>query len=147
MSSAGKVSKFTLETFQKCKYILKIRSVTTLKYSNVKLPQGLMNVLGYHIDCNQKFTALGKTDREEIKSFLSRKQETTKVTTRRSSSNTHIVSPQTGIFQGKCISYKQSEQKVKKQKQKLNPVATTQFESKIKEHAKALSDEQMMIDL
>ena len=107
----------------------------------MKLPQDLLDVLGYHIDCYQKFTALGKTDREELKSLLSDKKETTKVTTRRSSSNTHTVSPQTGSFQRKCISCKQSEKKVKKQKQKLIQVATTQFESKIKECARALSDE------
>ena len=35
------------------------------------------------------------------------------------------------------------EKKVKNQKQKLIQVATTQFESKIKEYARALSDEQM----
>ena len=75
-----------------------------------------------------------------LKSLLSDKQETTKVTTRRSSSNTHIVSPQTGVFQQKCISCKQSEKQVKKPKQRLIQVATTQFESKTKEYEKALSD-------
>ena len=90
-SSVGKVTKFTLETFQKCKDILTIRSEKKLKYSNVKLRQDLSDVLGYHIDCYQKFTALVKTEREELKSFLSDKQEKVKVTTRRSSSNTLIV--------------------------------------------------------
>lgn len=42
---------------------------------------------------------------------------------------------------------KQSEKKVKKQKQNLIQVATTQFESKIREYARALSDEQMMRDI
>ena len=42
---------------------------------------------------------------------------------------------------------KQSEKKVKKQKQNLIQVATTQFESKIGEYARALSDEQMMRDI
>ena len=75
-----------------------------------------------------------------LKNLLSDKQETTKVTTRRSSSNTHIVSPQTRIFQRKCVFCKQSEKQVKKPKQRLIQVATTQFESKIKEYEKALSD-------
>ena len=113
----------------------------------MKLPQDLLDVLGYHIDCYLKFTALGKTGRQELKNLLSDKQETTKVTTRQSISNTHMVSPQTGIFQQKCIFCKQSETKVKKQKQKLIQVAMTLFESKIKEYARALFNEQMMRDL
>ena len=68
-SSVVKISKFTLETFQKCKDILKIRSQRKLKYSNVKLPQDLSDVLGYHIDRYWKFTALGKTDRKQLKSL------------------------------------------------------------------------------
>ena len=83
--------------------------------------------------------------------MLSDKQETTfntpKILTPRSISDTHIVSPQIRIFQQKCIFCKLSEKKIKKQKQKLVQVAMTQFESKIKEYAKALSDEQMMRDL
>ena len=142
-SSVGKITRFTLKTFQKCKDILKKRTERKLKYSNVKLPQDISDVLGYHIDCYRKFTALGKTDREELKSLPSDKQKTTKITTRHSNSSTHIVSPQTGIFQQKCIFCKQSEKKVKKQKQNLIQVATFQFESKIKEYARALSDEQI----
>ena len=42
---------------------------------------------------------------------------------------------------------KQSKKKVKKQKQKRIQVSKTQFESKIRQHARALSDEQIMRDL
>ena len=107
--------------------------------------QDQSDVLGYHIDCYRKFTTLGKA--EELKKLLSHKQETTKVTTCWSNSNTHIVSLQTGIFQGKCIFCKQSKKKVKKQKQKLIQVLTTQIESKIKEYTRPLSDKQIMRDL
>ena len=51
------------------------------------------------------------------------------------------------IFQRKCVFCKQSEKKVKKQKQNLIQVATTEIESKIKEYARALSNKQMMRDL
>ena len=47
----------------------------------MKPPQDLSDVLGYHLDCYLKFTASGKTDREDLKSLLCDKQETTKVTT------------------------------------------------------------------
>ena len=107
--------------------------------------QDQSDVLGYHIDCYRKFTTLGKA--EELKRLLSHKQETTKVTTCWSNSNTHIVSLQTGIFQGKCIFCKQSKKKVKKQKQKLIQVLRTQIESKIKEYTRHLFDKQMMRDL
>ena len=90
--------------------------------------QNLLDVLGYHIDCYQKLTALGQTDGEELKSLISHKQETAKFTTCQSSSNTLIVSPQSGVFQRKLIFCKQLEKKVKKQKQMLIQVATTQFE-------------------
>ena len=87
-----------------------------------------MDVLGYHIDCYQKFTALGQTDGEKLKSLISHKQEMAKFTTCQSCSNTLIVSPQSGVFQRKLIFCKQLEKKVKKQKQMLIQVATTQFE-------------------
>lgn len=72
------------------------------------------------------------------------KQETTKVKTYRSSSNTHILITTDWIFLTKRILCKQAEKKVKKQKEKLIQVATTQFLSTIKEYGKALSDEHMM---
>ena len=74
-----------------------------MKYSNVKLPHDLSDVLGYYMDCYRKFAALGKTDREDLRILLCDKQETTKVTTCQSSSNAHILLPQTGIFQRICI--------------------------------------------
>ena len=85
-TSVGKITKFTLEIYQKCKDILKVQSERKLKYSIWNYKQDLLDVLGYHIDCYQKFTALWKTDREVLKSWLSDKQETNKVTTRRISS-------------------------------------------------------------
>ena len=51
----------------------------------MKLSEDLSDVLGHYIDCYRKFTALGKTDREDLKSFFCDKQETTKVTTCQSS--------------------------------------------------------------
>ena len=81
-TSVGKITKFTLEIFQKCKDILKVRSERKLKSSIWNYKQDLSDVLGYHIDCYRKFTVLWKTDREVLKSLLSDKQETKKVTTR-----------------------------------------------------------------
>ena len=69
----------------------------------MKLPQDLSDLLGYLTDCYWKFTASGKTEREDLKSLLCDKQETTKVTTCQISSNAHIVLPQNGIFEQKCI--------------------------------------------
>ena len=88
-----------------------------------------------------------KTDLEELKSLLFGKQGTTKVKTRQSSSNTHIISLQTELIHQKCMFYKHSEKKVKTEKQKLIEVATTQFESKIREYARAIFSEHMMRDL
>ena len=45
----------------------------------MKLSEDLLDILGHHIDCYQKFTELGKTDKEELKILLSDKLETAKV--------------------------------------------------------------------
>lgn len=56
----GKVIKFNDETLENCRYILKVRMASKLKYSDVVLPEQLDDESGYHAACRKIFAAVHK---------------------------------------------------------------------------------------
>lgn len=59
-SNSSKILKFTEETLENCRYLLRVRAESKLKYSDVVFPDQLSDDVGYHATCRKNFMAMPK---------------------------------------------------------------------------------------